>query len=353
MKKNIRSIAIVMICVLSLGLAACGKDEYSEGTVADEINGLNIQRAREETAEDIEKISKRQADIAKAKAEVQKQKQNSELVITNNVGEVGVASLKRPNTLIPTYIYFPDNYEAEETYPMVIMFAGFSSDHNNGTGFDYITAELVKKGIIVVQYDNPGYGKSKETNLAYTLSNVKDDAVDVINYVKSVLNISKVGAFGYDVGGRIAMELQVDGMIEFDQIELLAPFSETEEFIHTCFGEKNWNELKAKAIEQGMVKYCQQEYSKQWFLDWEEKDMNLTEDFIKAYKNKRCMIIFATDDDWVKMTTMDNLSKQIGAASIYVTSGGHDLGVRNYETPKDVMDVVKKQSADFMQGLNQ
>ena len=353
MKKYIKGIVLVIASTLILSLAACGKDEYSDGPVSEEVNELNSERVREETAEELKNTYKRQAEIAKAKVEVQKQRPNSELIISDNVGQVGVASLKREGTLIPTYIFLPENFKTEKSYPMVIMFSGFSADHNNGTRFDYITAEFTKNGIIVVQYDNPGYGNSEETNLAYTLSNMKDDAVDVVNYVRDTFNISKIGAFGYDVGGRVAMELQVDKMIDFDQIELLAPFSETSEFIHACFGEENWNTLKAKAIEQGMVKYGQQEYSKQWFLDWEENDMNLAEDFILAYKNRRCMIIYATDDDWVKMTTMDSLSNKLGAASIYVTSGGHDLGVRNYETPKDVSEAVKKQSVDFMKGLNQ
>ncbi len=346
------SVAYIAFCLMVALLAGCGSDEYSSGnSIIEEETRANTDKARQETEEEIANRAKQQADIAKAKAEAQEQNPDTELVLNENVGEVGVASSTRSGINIPTYIYYPTGYNSENTYPLVIMLAGFSSAHDNGTRFDMITAEFNKNGIMVVQYDNPGYGKSEETNLAYTLTNVKNDAADVLKYVKNNYNIGKVGAFGYDVGGRVVMEMQVDGIYDFDQIELIAPFSESKDFIHACFEEKNWGSLKAQAKDKGLVKFGEQEYAYQWFTDWEEHDDALTKEFIDAYKKRRTMVIYSQIDDWVDPSAMEKLYKGVSAAAIAVSDTGHDLGVRGYSTPEQTERVIRLQSVEFMKEL--
>ena len=350
--KNRRICVIgICICIMAGMLAGCGRNEYSESPATEEIAKVNSERAREETeAENAERI-KRAEEIAKAKAEAQQTKSDSELVMNGEIGEVSVASSKRPGVSIPTFITFPIDYNASETYPMVIMFAGFSADHDNGTRFNPIAEALAEEGIMVVMYDNPGYGLSEETNLAYTLTNVKNDAVDVIMYMYGNYNIGKVGALGYDVGGRVIMELQVDGMCNFDQIELIAPFCETEEFIHSCFDKVTWENLKNKAKDNGSVQYVDQEYSYEWFTDWEAKKDTLTKDFIKNYKGRRCMLMYAIQDENVSYYTMVDLLKGLGCAAIVSDEDGHDMGVRGFESSDSTKRVVKQQSVDFMEGL--
>ncbi|SDA66473.1 Alpha/beta hydrolase family protein [Lachnospiraceae bacterium G11] len=349
-KKKI--IAIYAVFMMVFALIGCGNDEYSAGipSVVEEEARVNSEKARTETEEEIANRAKQQVEIAKAKAEAQKQYENFELVMNGDMGEVKIASSFRQEITIPTYIYFPKDFNAEETYPLVIMFPGFSADHNNGTRFDDITKELNKEGLIVVQYDNPGYGKSSEVNLAYTLTNVKNDAVDVLNYMERNYNISKVGAFGYDVGGRIAMELQVEKMYNFDQMELLGPYCDADDFIHACFDNNIWGELKKKAQDYGMVRYVQQEYSLQWFTDWEREE-NLTEDFCKAFDGKRVMLVYSVVDDCVDPIKMEKFYKKIGAAAICISDWGHDLGVRGYDTPKQTTKTIQQQSVAFWKDL--
>lgn len=350
MKKIYATCAVFMMVAALIG---CGDDEYStaQSTVVEEEAKVNSEKARTETEEEIANRAKQQVEIAKAKAEAQKQYQSYELVMNGNVGEVLVKSSYRADQSVPAYIYFPKDFVPERTYPLVIMYSGFSSTHDNGTRFDDITREMTENGLMVVQYDAPGYGKSEETNLAYTLTNIKNDSIDVLNYVINTFNIGQVGALGYDVGGRAVMEIQVDKRFDFDRIELIAPYCEASEFIHGCFGEDNWGKLKLEATDNGKAQYVEQEYSLQWFLDWEDHGDNLTDEFAKAYKGKSCMVIYSTDDTWVKLKTMENLYNKTGAAAIYVTDGGHDLGVRNYESPKNVSDTVRISSVDFMKGL--
>lgn len=353
--EDMRMKKILAICaalVMIISLIGCGNNEYSavEPEVVEEIKA-STEKARAETEEEAANRARQQLEIAQAKAEAQKQYQNYELVMNEGVGEVLVASSTRQGINIPTYIYFPKNYDSETTYPMVIMYAGFAADHNNGTRFDDITKELTDTGIMVVQFDIPGYGKSEETNLAYTLTNVKHDSLDVISYAKNNFNIGKVGAFGYDVGGRVVMEMQVDKLYDFDQIELLGPYSNTDEFIHACFGDKAWGELKAKAKDQGLAKYGVQEYSLQWFTDWEEKEDTLFDDFCKIYKKRRFMLVYSIIDDCVDPLHMEKMYKAIGGAAICLTDTGHDLGVRGFDTPKQTTRVVREQSVEFWKSL--
>lgn len=350
MKKIFATCAVFMLAVTIIG---CGNDEYSSGSpsVIEEEVKANLEKARSETEEEVANRAKHQMEIAKAKAEAQKQYQNSEVVMNGDVGEVGVASTTRMGTLIPTYIYFPKQYNPDNTYPLVIMLAGFSADHNNGTGFDDTTDEMTKNGIMVVQYDIPGYGKSEESNAAYTLTNVKADALDVIYFVKNNYNIGKVGALGYDVGGRAVMEIQLDGLYEFDQVELAAPFCDTKEFINKFFGQKNWSDLRKQATDNGTVRYGKQEYCLQWFLDWDEKADSLISDYCKKYSKQRSMILYSTDDDLVNPITMQDLSKNLGSATICATYGGHSLGLRGKDSPDEVCLIAKTQSTEFMKDL--
>ncbi len=352
MKKIINGIMCIAITAMLLVLTACGNDVYSSrnSAVENELK-VNPEKARVETETEVAERAKRQAEIAKAKAEVQKQNPDSELVMSENTGEVMVASSTRMGVSIPTFFFFPKDYDPEKTYPLIIMFAGFSADHDNGTRFDHIREAFNEEGMMVVQYDNPGYGKSEESNLAYTLTNVKNDALDVLKYAKDNFNIDKVGAFGYDVGGRAVMEIQVDKQYDFDHIELVGPFCKTEEFVKAMFGQKKWNELKAKALDDNRVEFGKQEYSLQWFLDWERKEDTLTDDFCKAYKNRRVMLVFSTKDDCIETYTMDSFYKKIGAAAIVITDAGHDLGVRGYSTPKETERVIREESVAFMNDL--
>lgn len=350
---KIIEVIVVVAIITIIGLVGCRKNGENAIPVVEKTSDTEEKATtvREESEAEKGARENRQKQVAEAKAEALFDNPDSELTIKDGVGQIGVGSTSRKDVLIPTYIYFPEGYDAEETYPLVIMFAGFSASHDNGTGFKKTTAELNKEGIMVVQYDAPGYGGSTETNLAYTLTNLKKDAVDVLNYMTETFNIGKVGAFGYDVGGRVAMELQVDALYDFAQIELVAPFSDADEFIHACFGEKEWEKLKAEAKDAGLVKFGEQEYSLQWFLDWEEKGNNLTDSFVKAYKGRSTMVVYSTDDDVVSMKTMGTLCAKLGAAEIYVTESGHDVGVRGFDSSKSVVDTVRLQTSAFMKGL--
>lgn len=95
----------------------------------------------------------------------------------------------------------------------------------NGDGFDVITNGLADKGIISVTLDYPGCDASKESFQLNTMTNMKADTLDVINYMLSNYSVDKdkVGIFGYSMGGRIVLELLSDKAFDFAAVELVAP----------------------------------------------------------------------------------------------------------------------------------
>jgi len=355
MKKINRNYYLGILFASVLALTGCTTDTVSKELWEDKAGAIEVVEAEpagEESEEEAAARLEREEKIAQAEIEAKNVRAISELVMVDDIGEIKIASTSRKNIAIPAYIYFPKNYKEEDTYPLVIMFSGFAGDHSNGTRFNDIAESISSENnTFVVMYDYPGYGSSEETNLEYTITNMEKDAKDVLNYMKKNYNISKVGAFGYDVGGRIVMEMVVDGTATFDQIELVAPYSTTEDFINACFGDENWNDLWAKADTYGSVQYGEQLYSKEWFEDWDEYDGTLTELFISKYKGNPSMVVFSTDDQQITLYNMELLTKGLGSASVCVTSGGHSLGVEGYETPKDVERIVEDQSIAFMNRL--
>ena len=121
--------AICAVFMMVFALVGCGNDEYSTASpsVIEEEAKVSSEKARTETEEEVANRAKQQLEIAKAKAEAQKQYQNYELVMNDNVGEVLIQSSYRADQAVPTYIYFPKDFVPERTYPLVIMYSGFSS----------------------------------------------------------------------------------------------------------------------------------------------------------------------------------------------------------------------------------
>ena len=141
-----RFLPIIMAC--GLLLTACGNKkeiEYEEEVFSEVV--AKPETTREETETESKARAQRQNDIAGAKAQVQNLVKDSEMVMNGQIGELTVASTKRVGVSIPTYIYFPAEYEAENTYPLIIMFAGFSSAHDNGTHFDQYADAFSKSGM--------------------------------------------------------------------------------------------------------------------------------------------------------------------------------------------------------------
>ena len=245
-----------------------------------------------------------------------------ELVLDSSIREEGG---------IPTYITLPADYDSENEYPVVFMIHGHGGNHNEWGGYDSISNGLAEYGIIAVTLDFPGCGASEESFTLNTMTNMKQDVLDVIEYVTETYSVdeTKIGGFGYSMGGRIILELTAEELYAFDTIEFVAPAEDLEDLKNLFGGAENWEVLKAEANENGFAMYSTiystLPLSKEWFADLEKYPDGLKELAAEKYTGNS-MVFWATDDAAVSPWVSEGVAEAFMSATLNVYTAGHSYG---------------------------
>jgi pimeloyl-ACP methyl ester carboxylesterase len=261
---------------------------------------------------------------------------------TVKVQEVGVPSSVR-DAKIPAYITMPKDYDAKNSYPFVIMLHGHGGNHNEWGGYDAISDGLAEKGFIVATLDYSGCGASTESFKLNTMTNMKQDSLDVMEYVKSAYHVDKkrIGGFGYSMGGRLILELIAEKKANFACIDLVAPAEDLEDLKGLFGGHDSYDKLKATANKEGYVDftsiYSTLPLSKEWFADLEKYSDNLVELAAKNYK-KPSQVIWAVDDTTVHPAVSEHVAKVLGSKVLNTQCDGHSYSFYA-KTPETVKTV--------------
>ncbi len=243
----------------------------------------------------------------------------------------GVPSTLREGASIPTYVTLPGNYSEDGSYPVVFMIHGHGGNHNEWGGYDSISNGLAKEGIIAVTLDFPGCGASTESFTLNTMTNMKQDVLDVIAYVTENYSVDEdaIGGFGYSMGGRIILELTAEELYAFDTIEFVAPAEDLEDLKGLFGGAENWEVLKAEANENGFVEfttiYATQQLSKEWFADLEKYPDGLMELAAEKFDGVS-MTLWATDDTTVNAWISEGVAETFNSIEMLTYTNGHSYG---------------------------
>ena len=268
--------------------------------------------------------------------------------------ETTVPSTAREGVNIPTYITLPANFDASATYPFVVMIHGHHGNHNEWGGYDTISNGLAGKGIIVATLDFSGCGASTEGIEENCLTNFKTDVMDVINYVKDQYKISKVGGFGYSMGGRIILEMLNEDVFVFDAIEFVAPAESTEDLMKFFGGAENWAEMSKSAKETGEMASYMSVFGEQLLSDKFFTDMEKYMDFDKLAESASkkftgpSLCIYATNDDVVYPEVSQRVAEAFGSQVVTVSEEGHSYSF--YGANPVVITTVNNASIEFFAG---
>ncbi|MDO5293897.1 MAG: alpha/beta fold hydrolase [bacterium] len=114
---------------------------------------------------------------------------------------------------------------ATEKCPIVIMFHGFTGDMGDTKDslFTLISNRLLEKKIAVARFDFNGHGKSAGNFVDMDVLNEIEDAIAILNYVRTLEFVSEVYILGHSQGGVVGG--MVAGMYAdvIDKLVLLAP----------------------------------------------------------------------------------------------------------------------------------
>ena len=248
---------------------------------------------------------------------------------------------------VPATVVLPDG---EGPFPLVVLAHGHGGSREENIGFGAIAEALKAKGIATIRMDFPGCGESTESFQMNTLTNMKLDVMNAVSYAMETYNIdaTKIGLFGYSMGGRIALELLAEGADDFAGIALLAPANSVEDLKAFLGGADQWETLKATAQSAGFVEFTtvygqKQELSKEWFADL-EKVANPAEIAATMFTGP-ALVIYSTDDTVVSPTVSAAVAETLKAEVVDATGDGHSYGF--YSDKTTVLDAVTNGVADF------
>lgn len=229
---------------------------------------------------------------------------------------------------IPATVVIP---QGEGPFPLAVMIHGFGGQRKD-EGSTTIASALSAQGIATIRMDFPGHGESEEDSSFNSESNMKKDILNGIKYArdKYPIDASRIGAFGYSLGGRLILELIDDEAYTFKSIALLAPAADTDDFELIFGGQDRWDKLKkeARSSESGFAMYDGgiQHLSKQWFADIEKYNGNSL--ITKAARKFAgpVLVIYAVDDAVVHPSVSKAVAEALNSQVVVVPAGGHSYG---------------------------
>ncbi len=245
---------------------------------------------------------------------------------------------------VPATLVTPDGVDS---YPVVILAHGHGGSREENVGFAAIADALAEQGIASLRMDFPGCGESTESFQENTLSNMKADVLAGLEYVKSNLNVTKVGLFGYSMGGRITLELLAEGTAP-DAVVLLAPAADNTDLKSLFGGEEAYASLYETAKADGYAVFTTiygqvQELSTAWFEDLAKYD-DVKTTAAAAWQGP-AEVIWGTDDEAVSPSVSAAVAEALNAETVEATGEGHGYGF--YSEDDTVRNTVANAVASF------
>lgn len=228
---------------------------------------------------------------------------------------------------VPATLTLPDN--ALEPCPIVIMAHGHGGSRNEHRGFSAIAKALAEAGIGSIRMDFAGCGESEEDFTLCCLTTMKQDMLGALDYAHSKLLATRIGLFGYSMGGRVVLELLAEGT-HADAIGLLAPANDMQDLIETTYTD--FDAMYETAKKDGFYPYWQSELlSPAWFEDLMRYDDPAA--LAAAAYSGPLLVIWAQDDAVVRPHVSKHVADVLGAETFDATGKGHGYGFFPEEDP--------------------
>lgn len=250
------------------------------------------------------------------------------LVISTNVFadadylEVPVESTTR-EALIPAYFLLPEGTPDS----VVVLIHGHHGNHNEWGGYDVVANGLAENGILVAELDFPGCGASAEDYHLNAMSYMCNDVLDVINYAKDNYGVTKVGAMGYSMGGRIVCQMLIEEMGEIDSIAFVAPAVSLADMVKMFGGQENYDMMKETIFGTDDMypfpgAFGEQLLSNEFFADLEKYGEDMAQMAAEKYTGNS-LTIYSTDDFIVDPQVSQSAADAFGSTVITVNDLGH------------------------------
>lgn len=246
-------------------------------------------------------------------------------VATVTVVETAVDSTSRTGVKIPTYYTLPA--DVDEAAAVVVMIHGHHGNHNEWGGYDKVANTVAENGIIVATLDFAGCGASTEDYQNNAMSYMCADVVDVINDAKKTYKVSKVGAMGYSMGGRIVCQMLIEELTAIDSVVFVAPAVSLNDMIVMFNGQEYYDMMKdtIKGTDEMYPfpgAFGEQLLSNKFFEDLEKYGEDMATLAAAKYAGNS-LTIYSTDDFIVNPAVSQACAEAFNSTVITVNNLGH------------------------------
>ena len=239
---------------------------------------------------------------------------------------------------------------AASGYPLVVFLHGHGGERNENGGFTEIARQLAARGIASVRFDFAGSGESEEAFTENSITTMKTDVLAAIDFVKSTYPIdeTRIGVFGFDMGGRVALQVLAENLYDFRAAVLLAPANRNDDWITLFGGQTEWDRYKTDAELNNHTTFTTlfgqvQDLSIRWFTDLEMTDDPATA--VGQTLSGRVLVIYAQNDTTVPPETPRRVAETLGAQTVELETGGHSYGF--YAENGELLNRIASEAADF------
>lgn len=129
--------------------------------------------------------------------------------------------LKTSNGTLRGFLHTPDN---ADKYPLVIMFHGFTG-HKGESHFLFVQLArfLCANNVASLRFDFLGSGDSDNDFSYMTFSNEVNEALAILDYAKTLPNITDIIILGLSMGGAVATQVAKARPNDINKLVLWAP----------------------------------------------------------------------------------------------------------------------------------
>lgn len=191
----------------------------------------------------------------------------------------------KSNYKIPIKEFKPNKVEK-----VIIACHGFGGDKES-SAIELLAQKLIEKNIMVIAFDFPAHGESKENGKKFRVENCINDLISVEEYVKNKYPKAQIGIFATSYGAYITL-LKINKYVNnYFSIVLRAPAICMDKIFVNSIIREDMNKFKKRG-------YTVLGYEKELIVDYKYYEDLLNNNLFDIYnKNEKMLIIQGTEDD--------------------------------------------------------
>ena len=172
----------------------------------------------------------------------------------------------------------------------IIACHGFGSDKES-SAIELLGQKLIKKGILVIAFDFPAHGESKDDGKEFTVESCINDLISVEEYVKKEYKQVPIGIFATSFGAYITLLKLNKCENDYFSIVLRAPAICMDEVFKNSLIRESMNDFRQRG-------YTILGYEKQLTVTHKYYEELISNKIFDIYnKNEKLLIIQGTEDD--------------------------------------------------------